>query len=841
MCACVFVVLGLVAVGWCADNDSHVFAVPRIEGLSADGAASDWGEAGFRVDIMADKRGKAIAPQDFDPKFRLAWNDDALFVLATVRDDTGVEGGGNSLYEADSVELFIADAVGSANTYQLIATPGLDPRKERQQKLFDYRQKADTMAKLKVEVAVAKTADGYVMEVALPWENLGIRPHMGMELGFQVYINDSDAEGEGPLSTIWFPRDNTSEDSSSMHRIRLGSKPTAPWTMHASMRLDDAYFKSTIVASAELAGRKVTIVHGDRTLGSAVLNEADGRSAATTRFLLPPLGEQWTAVDVLIDGKRVSFAPLPPTAFARAKATMAQEIRFDPYCFASKRLPAGDFAQPLLAERLLGPYEIDITYYDAEFNPVTTAEKVGRYGAVVKVTPAAGEPFYRFRTICRIKAGLPRWWSMDGNISLEMPSQLGFPTGAFARQGPSAEMSQKNMFRDWILETNSAAVLLAGLYETASSMATASGPRTYTRFNDAWARDRQYWVTLKRKIYGTDTRFDKPFVCPKPIGGEPAQVVREGTLAEAGMKPDAAEKIDAVCKEWGKDVDEGLAVCIVRNGVIVLHKAYGMRDGKPMTTETPSHLASVTKLFAGTTMMMLVDQGLVNLDDEADKYLPALQKAEVPIRLNIRHLYTHTSGLQGHWGDHDNDMEEILAAYYPHLPVGQRYGYNGVGLALGGKIVETITGQAVPQFYFEHLIDPLGCANTTLNGTSYDARSTPLDMAKFAQMHLNGGAYDNSRYFSEQTARKMLPPKPPIRVPGGALVDRGIGAQLTTSIKGFSDSAWGHGGGSGSGLVIDPEKKLIIATTRNSPGKNSSRHFKAYIKAIMDGIDTGQE
>ena len=92
-------------------------------------------------------------------------------------------------------------------------------------------------------------------------------------------------------------------------------------------------------------------------------------------------------------------------------------------------------------------------------------------------------------------------------------------------------------------------------------------------------------------------------------------MVREGTLAEAGMKPDAAEKMDAVLTEWAPNDDQAFAVCVVRNGVIVLHKAYGTRDGKPMTVHTKSWMASITKTMSASIMWMLIDQGLVGLDD----------------------------------------------------------------------------------------------------------------------------------------------------------------------------------------------------------------------------------
>jgi len=155
-----------------------------------------------------------------------------------------------------------------------------------------------------------------------------------------------------------------------------------------------------------------------------------------------------------------------------------------------------------------------------------------------------------------------------------------------------------------------------------------------------------------------------------------------------------------------------------------------MRDGKAMTVTDKSWMASITKLLSGTLMMMLVDKGLVALDDPVDKYLPVFRDVEVERPLTIRRLYVHTNGLWGHWGDDLNDFEETIACYYPYLKVAQRHAYNGAGYALGGKIIEVVSGEAIPQFYKEHLLAPLGCENTSVVGTSFDTRSVPLDIAR---------------------------------------------------------------------------------------------------------------
>ena len=74
---------------------------------------------------------------------------------------------------------------------------------------------------------------------------------------------------------------------------------------------------------------------------------------------------------------------------------------------------------------------------------------------------------------------------------------------------------------------------------------------------------------------------------------------------------------------------------------------------------------------------------------------------DIPVErpITVRNLYTHTGGLWGHWGDSMNDMEEVVADYYPYLAADKLSFYNGAGNSLGSKIIETITGEAVTPAY----------------------------------------------------------------------------------------------------------------------------------------------
>jgi len=174
--------------------------------------------------------------------------------------------------------------------------------------------------------------------------------------------------------------------------------------------------------------------------------------------------------------------------------------------------------------------------------------------------------------------------------------------------------------------------------------------------------------------------------------------------------------------------------------------------------------------------------------------------------------------------------------YYPHLQVGQRYEYNGAGLALAGKVIEAVSGEALPQFYHRHLLEPLGATHTDVTTMSWDTVSTPLDIAKIGQMLLNGGAYAGWRFFSEDTLRLMLPERLTRVLGPDAVEEYGIGISWFCG-EGLGEGTFGHGAASASTLRIDPANELVIVMARNEAGANFETYHPQFLQMIVEGID----
>jgi hypothetical protein len=88
-----------------SDSGHDVFHVPKVEGLTIDGDGSDWESRGFLVAILTDPDGKILPAEDFDVRFRLAWDAQGLYVLANVQDDIAMEQGSLSRLWRESSQL----------------------------------------------------------------------------------------------------------------------------------------------------------------------------------------------------------------------------------------------------------------------------------------------------------------------------------------------------------------------------------------------------------------------------------------------------------------------------------------------------------------------------------------------------------------------------------------------------------------------------------------------------------------------------------------------------------------------------------------------------------------
>jgi CubicO group peptidase (beta-lactamase class C family) len=196
-------------------------------------------------------------------------------------------------------------------------------------------------------------------------------------------------------------------------------------------------------------------------------------------------------------------------------------------------------------------------------------------------------------------------------------------------------------------------------------------------------------------------------------------------MALAAQAPSAV-KIGQVFTEWSSTKSPGCALAVVKDGRIVFEHGYGMANlelGVPITPQSVFDIGSVSKQFTAMSILLLMQDGRLSLDDDIRKYLPEMP--DYGAKITIRHMLHHTSGLRDYddlfdlvgipeadlTTDHDA-YQLIVRQKALNFPTGQEYLYSDTGYFLMADIVERITGQTLRQFAQARIFSPLGMTST---------------------------------------------------------------------------------------------------------------------------------
>jgi CubicO group peptidase (beta-lactamase class C family) len=315
------------------------------------------------------------------------------------------------------------------------------------------------------------------------------------------------------------------------------------------------------------------------------------------------------------------------------------------------------------------------------------------------------------------------------------------------------------------------------------------------------------------------------------------------------------------------------AVTVVVTKDKTLHlESTGLADvaaKKPMTPDTMFWIASMTKPITGAAVLMLQDEGKLNVSDPVAKYLPEFANLKTPsgkpANLTIAQLLTHTSGLGEARGPEAKQAKTLadlvplwLATPMQYEP-GAKWSYTQSGINAAGRVVEVVSGMSFDAFLQQRLFDPLGMKDTTFYPTEAQrARmvtayaknketgaltpvppredfgrrerppqgngglfSTAPDYARFCQMLLGGGSLEGRRYLSAEAMKFLATPQtgelPTGFFQNATYGNRGVnyGWGLGTSILRaphdgvaamLSAGSFGHGGAWGTQAWVDPVK-----------------------------------
>lgn len=190
--------------------------------------------------------------------------------------------------------------------------------------------------------------------------------------------------------------------------------------------------------------------------------------------------------------------------------------------------------------------------------------------------------------------------------------------------------------------------------------------------------------------------------------------------------------IDSILKsQVDSDKIPGAVIEIKKDNQVIYKQAFGyaqkygydrqpLAQPEPMTTETLFDIASLTKVIGTTTSItLLVDRGLIGVDDAVGKYVPAFNVGEKK-QITIRHLLTHTSGIYEWYplyyhASNKQETYKLIGQLPLKFPVGTQRKYSDLGFTILGEIIETVSGLSLDQFMRQNIFVPLGMDHTTYN------------------------------------------------------------------------------------------------------------------------------
>ncbi len=353
----------------------------------------------------------------------------------------------------------------------------------------------------------------------------------------------------------------------------------------------------------------------------------------------------------------------------------------------------------------------------------------------------------------------------------------------------------------------------------------------------------------------------------------PAQSLPVASPFDLGFDAARLEQADAAIQKAidQKDIP-GAVLLVTRYNKIAYRKAYGYKEILPqkikMQVTDVFDLASLTKpMSTATSAMILIDRGELRLLDKVKDFFPnfiSWQSDSTKSKEDMRiiHLMTHTSGLPPYapveelkkkYGSPEPDsLLAYIATVKRHHAPGKYFKYSCLNFITLQRIIEKITGQSIKDFAAQNIFEPLQMTHTKIDPqgvfaqqcvpTQLQKNNKPLtgvvhdplarvmmgcvsgnaglfsnadDMALFAAMMLNHGSWQGKRILSPAAVETAT------RIPAGfEKFGRGLGWDLNSAYSSnqgdlFSDKTFGHTGYTGTSLIIDPEREIVVILLTN--------------------------
>jgi CubicO group peptidase (beta-lactamase class C family) len=372
-----------------------------------------------------------------------------------------------------------------------------------------------------------------------------------------------------------------------------------------------------------------------------------------------------------------------------------------------------------------------------------------------------------------------------------------------------------------------------------------------------------------------------------------AALVPEAPPAKVALEAPVADAI-ALADLWIREQMSyhgvpGLAIAVVRGGETIWSAGYGAADlasGAPVTPDTRFRLGSVSKLFTATAVMILRDEGRLQLEDPVRRHLPWF-KVRNPFpdapEPTVGQLLTHTSGLPReapfpYWTTHDFPTREAVRDALPALALvsrpGESYRYSNLGVALLGEIVATVSGESWGAFVDRRVLAPLGMRASVADpdvgdfpglaraylrqrpdgsrgdAIHYETRaispaaavvSTADDLAKFAAFHLRSSGAEAASPtvpLAASTRREMQRARFVYPSWSGG---RGLGFAVTRVQERTYVAHGGWIGGHRTDLVLDPGRDLAVVAMTNADDASPALFSRKLLDVVGGAFERAKE
>lgn len=471
---------------------------------------------------------------------------------------------------------------------------------------------------------------------------------------------------------------------------------------------------------------------------------------------------------------------------------------------AGQPLPPLVWESPETVARVIDKVAIPTRWFNEQFEEVTEAKGPGRYYVYGEAPVPVGPPLRRAMTCCCTRK--------EADLKLLAGEWI-------AMSDPDADSDRRaSLIGETTVHWQTSE---AGAVDLAAWL--DGGRRSLPSRPGQWQMENATrHVRLKRQLMGISSRpICKP--AARPLNGPPAAVLHRGSLEEAGITLDELEPIRAKLNAWFKDSQEPMAVVLARNGVIVVAEGFGKINGQAVTVDTPLRLDSAMKPLIGVQLATYVDQDFLQLDEPMGKYLADFNHP-VDRRLTFRAGHVHATGIHFPWDLAFRRLfyfhtwhESLIAHCRREWEPGARHRYGVVGVILSVRAVELLRGRNYWDAMERDLFKPLGIRHVLPGGTGFSAES----MARIGVLLDNRGKYGQWELFSEETHARILPVSLKPFLPE---LDMKYGNGLRDASRHLGPGSYGHDGGCGTVLAVNPKKHTVFAMVRNARGRGYSQH-----------------